>query len=99
MEIELPDRSTLELTTERFQAPEILFNPQLANLNNDSLQNCIDKSINSLPIDFKNEMWNNIVLSGGNSIFPNLQDRLKSELELLAGASNSPFIDSKPERR
>jgi len=77
-----------------------MFKPSLGGLGVNSIQSCIDKAVNSVPLDLKNEMWGNIVLSGGNTMFPDFSERLRLELQLLA-SSNSEIlnIEAKPERR
>ena len=60
----------------RYLAPEIMFQPHLLNDTNDSLEhtdNSIHKMIyyalqKSQP-DIRNELYNNIVISGGNTLF------------------------------
>mmetsp|Transcript_63430 Transcript_63430/g.137312 ORF Transcript_63430/g.137312 Transcript_63430/m.137312 type:complete len:103 (+) Transcript_63430:813-1121(+) len=77
-----------------------MFKPSIGNLQYNSIQGCVDKAINNVPLDLKNEMWNNIVLSGGNTMFPAFAERLKQELQLLASSnSDNLCIEAKPERR
>lgn len=48
-------------------------------------------------MDLKNEIWSNIILSGGNTMFRGFKDRLLTELRIEN--SNLKSIVSKPERR
>lgn len=80
--------------------PELLFKPTLAGRQDPSVQACIDKAISNVPMDLKNEMWNNIVMSGGNTMFPNFKEKMMQELRIIASTnSNIKEIISKPERR
>ena len=78
----LPDGSTISLSKERFMIPEILFNPSLINLEFSSLPKAIMEVIDLCDLDIRSDLLNNIFLTGGSSIFPNLKSRIYSELEL-----------------
>ena len=79
----LPDGSTISLSKERFTLPEALFNPSLTNLEHASLPVAIMDVINLCDVDIRPDLLNNIFLSGGSSMFPNLKNRIYQELELL----------------
>ena len=78
----LPDGSTITLDKERFMLPEIMFNPSLIGLEEDSLPVAIMNAIEECDLDIRPELLNNIFLSGGSSMFPNLKSRIYQELEL-----------------
>ena len=78
----LPDGSTLTLSKERFMIPEVLFNPALMNLEDQSLPKVIMNVIEACDMDIRPQLLNNIFLSGGSSMFPNLKSRIYQELEL-----------------
>ncbi|MGB5909658.1 MAG: actin family protein [Promethearchaeia archaeon] len=77
----LPDGSTIKLSGERFKVPELFFNPSLE-LEEDSLPQAIMDVIEDCDVDVRPELLNNIFLSGGSSMFPNLKSRIHQELEL-----------------
>ncbi len=77
----LPDGSTITLSKERFIVPELLFNPT-SELEHDSLPKIIIDVIEQCDLDIRPELLNNIFLSGGSSMFPNMKARLYQELEL-----------------
>jgi actin len=79
----LPDGSTISLSKERFITPEALFNPSLINLEHAPLPLAIMESIDLCDVDIRPTLLNNIFLSGGSSMFPNLKNRLYQEIELL----------------
>lgn len=78
----LPDGSTISLSKERFMIPEVLFNPSLINLEFSSLPKAIMEVIDLCDLDIRSHLLNNIFLTGGSSMFPNLKSRIYSELEL-----------------
>ncbi|MFX1392788.1 MAG: actin family protein [Promethearchaeota archaeon] len=78
----LPDGATITLSKERFMVPEILFNPSLINLEFSSLPKTIMEVVDICDVDIRSDLLNNIFLSGGSSMFPNLKSRIYSELEL-----------------
>ena len=78
----LPDGSTITLDKERFMLPEIMFNPSLIGLEEDSLPVAIMNSIEACDLEVRPHLLNNIFLSGGSSMFPNLKSRIYQELEL-----------------
>ena len=80
-EYSLPDGSTISLSRERFEVPELLFNPSME-LEEDSLPVAILDAIEMCDMDIRPELLNNIFLSGGSSMFPNLKSRIYQELEI-----------------
>ena len=78
----LPDGSTITLDKERFMLPEVMFNPSLIGLEEDPLPVAIMNAIEECDLEVRPELLNNIFLSGGSSMFPNLKSRIYQELEL-----------------
>lgn len=76
----LPDGEQITLKTERFKAPELLFNPQIAGLSDKSLPNIIHISIQNCDRDLRKELSSNIILAGGSSVYPGLIERLYKHL-------------------
>jgi actin-related protein len=79
-EYSLPDGSTISLARERFEVPELLFNPSIE-LEESSLPEAIMDVIEMCDIDVRPDLLNNIFLSGGSSMFPNIKSRIYQELE------------------
>lgn len=102
MPMVLPDRSEVNIDIDRLRVPEAMFNSknQYSSMKVkefDDIQTCVKNSINGLPLDLKSEIWHNIILSGGNTMFRGFKDRLLSELK--TENSSLKQIVSKPERR
>ena len=77
----LPDGSTIILSQERFKVPELLFNPT-SELEHDPLPKIIMDVVEQCDVHIRPHLLNNIFLSGGSSMFPNMKARLYQELEL-----------------
>lgn len=80
-EYSLPDGTTISLSRERFEIPELLFNPT-SDLEAIPLHKAILDSVEACDVDIRSDLLNNIFLSGGSSMFPNLKQRIILELEL-----------------
>ncbi len=62
---QLPDGNVINIGCERFQCPEILFQPHLIGMDRLGVHEMIAHSIDSTGIEFKRLLYDNIVLSGG----------------------------------
>jgi actin len=82
-EYELPDGSVISLNTERFTVPEALFRPYLVDSENDGIDKLLFDSISKCGIYERKEMFGNIVLSGGTTMFEGIAERLRKEITYL----------------
>ena len=76
----LPDGSRIRISNEKFEAPEILFNPHLFGKDLEGIAEIVHKSINSCPIDSRVGLYKTMVLSGANTLFPGFATRFENEL-------------------
>ncbi|NXP74916.1 ACTL9 protein, partial [Ramphastos sulfuratus] len=77
----LPDGQTISLGKERFQCPEMLFNPPPDwGISCVGIHQMAQRSLSQLPKEMKSMMYENILLCGGSSLFEGLQSRFHSEL-------------------
>ena len=95
----LPDGNTITIGAERFMAPEAFFNPQLIGREEEPLDEAIYGSVSACDIDLRKELYQNIVLSGGSTMFPGLKERLHKELSELVPENVDIRIVAPPERR
>jgi len=79
-EYELPDGKKVSIGSERFRCTEILFHPELVGFATGGLHDAIYKSIQKCDISVRDLLCSNIILSGGNTLFDGIADRLKKEL-------------------
>lgn len=70
------DPQFVRLVNERFQVPEILFNPSDIGLRQVGLVEAIVDSIQSLPKQIHALLYANILLTGGNAKLPGFKDRV-----------------------
>ncbi|XP_022230781.1 actin-like protein 53D [Drosophila obscura] len=96
---EMPDGQKIKLGSERFRCPEALFQPSLLGLQIEGVHEATYKSILKCDIDLRRDMYENIVLSGGTTMFPNIGERLQQEIALMAPPSTRIKIKACPERR
>ncbi|MFQ5819708.1 MAG: actin, cytoplasmic 2 [Candidatus Heimdallarchaeota archaeon] len=95
----LPDGETISIGPERFLAPEAMFNPALLGREEPPLDDSIYRAIQACDIDLRKELYANIVLSGGSTMFPGLKERLHKELSELVPEGVEIRIIAPPERR
>jgi actin-related protein 2 len=80
---ELPDGRVIKLGRERFEAPEVLFNPSLTDMEAPGMHELIFNMIQEADIDLRPAFYKHIVLSGGSTMYPGLPSRLERELRRL----------------
>jgi len=96
---ELPDGSHLTIGNERFRAPEALFQPSLLGLDIDGADETTYKSIMKCDLDIRRDLYGNVVLSGGTTMYPGIGERLTKELTNRAPPSMKVKVVAPPERK
>ncbi|RVE72140.1 hypothetical protein OJAV_G00058900 [Oryzias javanicus] len=88
----------LRLVNERFAVPETLFHPSDIGIQEMGIPEAIVDSVQSLPEEMQPHLYQNIVLTGGNTLFPGFRERLEAELRSLVPAHLpvSVFLPSNP---
>jgi len=94
----LPDGSSLEIGPSRFRAPEILFKPDLIGEECEGLHDVLVYSIMKSDMDLRKVLYQNIVLSGGSTLFKGFGDRLLSEVKKVAPKDIKIRISAPQER-
>ena len=74
------DRYSIKVDSLRFITPELLFNPSIIGIDQGGLQEGIAQAIKECHEDFKNLLYENIILTGGNCNISNFTERLSYEL-------------------
>ena len=78
---------TVDVGYERFLAPEIFFNPEIASSDFlTPLPTVVDGVIQSSPIDVRRGLYKNIVLSGGSTLYKDFGRRLQRDIRHLVDA-------------
>jgi len=81
----LPDGRIIRMGGERFEAPEVLFEPHLIDVEGGGMADQLFDCINKADVDIRPEFYNHIVLSGGTTMYPGLPSRLEKEIRRLYG--------------
>ncbi|XP_050392306.2 actin-3 isoform X2 [Patella vulgata] len=96
---ELPDGQVITIGDERFRCPEVLFQPSLAGREDEGIHKMIYDSIMKCDIDFRGDFYTNIIISGGNTMFPGIEERLTKEMSSLFPNNRVVKVVSPPERK
>jgi actin len=97
---ELPDMSVITIKSQRFRCPEALFKPHLLGLGDaDGYPKLVAKSISKCDIDVRKDLYANIVLSGGTTMFNGMAERLTKEMIAAGPAGLQPRVIAPPERK
>jgi len=79
----LPDGRVIKLSSERYEAPEVLFNPHLIDEEKPGMQHLLFNMIQEADIDLRPSFYQHIVLSGGSTMYAGLPSRLEKEMKEL----------------
>jgi len=96
---ELPDGNTIVVGKERFQCPEALFQPSLTGMEAEGIHLITFNSIMKCDLDIRKDLYENIVLSGGTTMFEGIGDRMNQEITALAPSSMQVKVIAPPERK
>ena len=96
---ELPDGQVITIGNERFRAPEALFQPSFLGMESAGIHETTYNSIMKCDVDIRKDLYGNVVLSGGTTMFPGIADRMQKELTALAPSTMKIKIIAPPERK
>ena len=100
---ELPDGQVITIGNERFRCPEALFQPSFLGMESAGIHETCYNSIMKCDIDFRTDLYTNIVLSGGSTMYPGIADRMLKEIKALTPYSVLESVNIKiiapPERK
>merc|ERR1712079_434090 len=74
---ELPDGNIITVGNERFRCPEVLFQPSFIGKESSGIHDTTFKSIMNCDVDIRKDLYANVVLSGGTTMFKQIDQRLK----------------------
>jgi actin-related protein len=96
---ELPDGNIITIGAERFRCPEALFQPHLIGREAKGIHDTTFESIMKCDIDIRADLYSNVVLSGGTTMFEGIGERMTKELTALAPSTMKIKVVAPPERK
>ena len=95
----LPDGQAVSLSSERFEAPNVLFDPSLFGSEEMSVADVLVQSILKSDVDLRSKLFSQIVLAGGTTLMPGFGERLLYEVRARSSSPHIPIrISAPPER-
>jgi len=95
----LPDGNVVSLGNERFRTCEVLFQPSLVGKEANGVHDCTFQTIMKCDVDVRKDLYANIVLSGGTTMFIGLAERMSKEIVALAPSTMKIKVVAPPERK
>jgi len=96
---ELPDGNVITIGNERFRCPEVLFKPALMGKETTGIHDTMYGTIMKCDVDIRKDLYANIVLSGGSTMYPQIAERLTKEMTALAPPTMKIKVVAPPERK
>ena len=96
---ELPDGNVITIGNERFRCPEVLFQPSLVGKEASGIHDCIFQPVMKCDVDIRKDLYANVVLSGGTTMYPGIAERMTKELTALAPSTMKIKVVAPPERK
>jgi actin len=81
------DGQIITIGNERFRCPEVLFKPNLVGLETDGIHKMTYDSIVKCDVDIRKDLYSNIVLAGGSTMFEGIEHRMEKEMKAVAPAT------------
>ena len=95
----LPDGSKVRIAQEKYQCPELLFQPQFFQREHYGLHEQTFKSIKRCDDDIEKDLFQNVILCGGSSLFLKIRKKFEKELQSLAPTGKTVKVIAPPERK
>jgi actin len=95
----LPDGNEIVIANERFRCSELLFKPWFNEFGFNGIHQTLSNSIMKCDIDIQKDLYANIVLSGGSTMFQGLPERIEKEIIRLAPETMKVRVVAEPERK
>jgi len=96
---ELPDGNIITVGSERFRCPEVLFQPSFVGKEASGIHDTTFQSIMKCDVDIRKDLYANVVLSGGTTMFSGIGERMTKELTALAPSTMKIKVVAPPERK
>jgi len=96
---ELPDGNVITIGNERFRCPEVLFQPSFIGKESAGIHETMFNTIMKCDVDIRKDLYSNIVMSGGSTMYEGLAARLEKEMISLAPSTMKIKVVAPPERK
>ena len=96
---ESPAGQVVTVGDERFRCAEALFQPSLMGVTAVGIHEACINALTKCDVDLQRDLYGNILLSGGNTMFPGLETRLAKEMVRLAPPTMKVKVIAPPERK
>mmetsp|Transcript_42899 Transcript_42899/g.83897 ORF Transcript_42899/g.83897 Transcript_42899/m.83897 type:complete len:382 (-) Transcript_42899:402-1547(-) len=95
---EMPDGQVITIGNERFRCPEALFNPAVLGLEAEGIHSMTYNSVMKCDVDIRKDLYANVVISGGTTMYEGLPERMQAEITKLAPPTMKVKTVAPPER-
>jgi actin-related protein len=95
----LPDGQVITIGNQTFRCPEALFQPLKLGKEYPGIHELTFQSIMKCDVDVRKELYGNIVMSGGTTMFTGIAERLNKEITALAPSTIKIKVVAPAERR
>jgi actin-related protein len=95
----LPDGNICKFSIQRFKCPEYLFQPELGGKELKGVHRLTFDSIMTCDLDVRKDLYSNIILSGGTTMFDGFGERLYKEIKALAPQTMKVKVIAGPDRK
>jgi len=94
----MPDGQIIRIGSQRFRCTEALFDPSLIGKESNGIHKLLFSAVSDCDIDLRRDLYQNIVLSGGNTMLSGLEQRLSNEMDKLTPSSTGIHIEAPTNR-
>lgn len=95
---QLPDGQVVSLSSERYKAPSVLFDPSMLGSEEPGAADILVDAITKSDIDLRAKLFSQIVLAGGSTLTSGFGDRLLAETRSRSPSHTRIRISAPPER-
>jgi len=104
VDVKLPDEKVIQLGKELWQCPEVMFDAKLGqsltiNREYKPIQELVHTSIERVDIEARKQQYENLILSGGSSMYSGLDARLEAEVSKLVATTMKVKVIAQKERK
>jgi len=96
---DMPDGSQVTVHNQIIRCPELMFRPVMHNLEVKGLHELVHKTSMDCDVDVRKDLFGNIVMAGGTTMFPFMKERLQEDVQKKVAESVKVKVTAPPERR